>query len=226
MFPPPQFFPEIRLNFAENLIAGKTSNEIAIHACNEGGTDLHDVTWNQLYKLVEKLADSMRASGVKKGSRVAAIISNRVETMALCLATLSIGAIWSTSSPDMGTQGILDRLMQIRPTLVFGETSVLYNGTIRDLRSKHAQCDEQLASIPEYGGYIIIGDALNPLDDGSLARLQPWRHFLRRGTGRKLAFEPVPFIHPGFIVYSSGTVSPFMNTRQHVLTIYSQDREA
>ena len=115
-----------------------------------------DVTWRELRLEVEKMADAMISVGVRTGDRVAAIISNRSKTMICCLAALSIGIIWSTSSLDMGPQGILNRLMQIRPKLVFAESSVLYNGKIRQLLPKHKEWTKKLSSTPEFVYAIMI----------------------------------------------------------------------
>lgn len=206
-FPPLEFFPEVRLNFAQNLLMGQEHDAIAIHTCNEGGINLADVTWGRLYALVEQAADAMVASGVHLGDRVAAVISNRLETVVLCLAALSIGALWSTSSPDMGEQGILDRLLQIRPKLVFGESAVLYNGKLRGLLLKHTGCATRLTETPEYQNYVVIPTEGFPVTQKPEAKLTSWSGFLGRGTGRRLTFAQLPFSHPGFIVYSSGTVS-------------------
>ena len=221
LFPPPEFFPGIRLNFAENLLAGRDSNTIAVHTCTEGGENLHDVAWGELRSLVEQVADAMMSSGIKTGDRVAGVVSNRLETMVICLASLSIGALWSTSSPDMGVQGILDRLLQIRPRLVFGENAVMYNAKLRDLMAKNRQCAKRMTETPEYHNFIVIsrgGDP--PAQEVPGLKIISWGRFLSRGMGRKLSFKPLPFSHPGFIVYSSGTVcvyrpsdSPWLLTR-------------
>ncbi|OQU99362.1 hypothetical protein CLAIMM_05001 [Cladophialophora immunda] len=208
MFPPLSFFPQIKLNFAENLLTGKPKNEIAIHACNEGGVNLRSTTWGELLSQVRQAADAMVSFGVGQGDRVAAVISNRPETMVLCLAALSLGAIWSTSSPDMGEQGILDRLFQIRPKLVFGETAVLYNGQMRDLRAKHQNCAARLASQAFQGYFLLETEGFRFEGHAQNVKIAPWSNFIRQSTGRELTFAQLPFSHPGFIVYSSGTTGP------------------
>ncbi|OAL34611.1 acetoacetate-CoA ligase [Fonsecaea nubica] len=209
MFPPPSFFPQIKLNFAENLLTGKSESEIAIHACNEGGVNLRSITWGELISQVRQAADAMVSFGIGQGDRVAAVISNRPETMVLCLAALSLGAIWSTSSPDMGEHGILDRLFQIRPKLVFGETAVLYNGQMRDLRTKHRNCAERLAKHAEFQGYFLLEtEGFGFQGHAQNVKIAPWSSFIGQSTGRELTFAQLPFSHPGFIVYSSGTTGP------------------
>ncbi|EXJ71833.1 acetoacetate-CoA ligase [Cladophialophora psammophila CBS 110553] len=205
MYSPPQFFPGIKSNFAANLLLGNNPKDIAIHACNEGGINLIHVTWGELYRRVEQTADAMAAFGIGVGDRVAAVISNRPETMILCLATLSLGALWSTSSPDMGDQGILDRLLQIRPKLVFAESAVLYNGKIRKLMEKHSACASRMQTTPEFITYVVIEHPDQPVKILQGSGLIGYPEFLQRRVGRKLSFEQLPFHHPGFIVYSSGT---------------------
>lgn len=205
MYPRPIFFPGILMNFTENMLAGRDPNHIILHACAEGGVDMQHVTWGQLHGRVEKLADAMRSAGIQVGDRIAGIVSNTVETLVACLATLSIGAIWSTSSPDMGVPGILDRLLQIRPKLVFAESAVLYNGRVRDLMDKHMQWAKKLERTSEFQCVIVA-----PFRGAGIAEtntyITTWDEFLRKGTGRELVYAQLPFDHPGFIVYSSGTV--------------------
>jgi acetoacetyl-CoA synthetase len=207
MFPPPLFFPEVRLNFTENMLADRDPSKVAIHACIEGGQEMQDITWGTLRSQTERIADAMVVSGIRAGDRVAGVVSNRLETMLACLATLSIGALWSTSSPDMGVKGILDRLLQIRPKLVFAESSVLYNGKVRDLMAKNREWAKRMLETPEFQNVIVtprVGDR-SPRDEANL-KLVSWDSFLSRGTGRELQYQHMPFSHPGFIVYSSGTV--------------------
>lgn len=195
------------MNFAEHILQNKRGSDVAIFACGEGGSNLTKVTWSQLKAQTQAIADALIQLGVQAGDRVAAIISNCVETIVACLATLSIGAIWSTSSPDMGVAGIMDRLTQIRPKVVFFEASVVYNGKLRDLRVKAAECIGGLQALSEFKLAVIIQR------DGSMvpqpsAVTKTWEQFVESGTGRELTFAQLPFSHPGFIVYSSGTVRP------------------
>ena len=205
MFPRPAFFPDVRLNFAEHVLHKKPAEEVAIVACREGGISIQEFRWRELYEQVEIMADAMRQSGLKKGDRVAAIISNCIEAVIACLATLSIGAIFSTSSPDMGVSGIMARLNQIKPRLVVFETSILYNGKTRGLMDKVEQCTKELLQIREFRDLILV-----QREGSSKPNLPPrtifWTDFNKRAQGQKLVFEQVEFDHPGFIVYSSGTV--------------------
>lgn len=207
MYPPPTFFPDVRMNFTEHIFEGKRGQDIALFACGEGGRDLRSVTWAELRHSVEAVSDALVARGVGTGDRVAAVISNCVEAIIICLATLAIGAIWSTSSPDMGTEGVFDRLVQIEPKVVFFETSVLYNGKLRDLNTKNHELITALRKVPEFQiGVILERDSRLASNLASEMDVQTWNMFLSTGTGRKLEFRRNAFDHPGFIVYSSGTV--------------------
>lgn len=149
----------------------------------------------------------MRSSGVVQGDRVAGVLSNRLETIVACLATLSTGAIWSTSSPDMGVEGVLDRIRQIRPKILYAESDVLYNERILDQRDKNKAYAKYMLETPEFTNVVVI-PRRKPVHEDSALKLISLNTFLERGIGRPLEFARLPFAHPGFIVYSSGTVSP------------------
>lgn len=222
MYPPPEFFPEIRMNIAENIFANYRAGAVILHVASEASPDVRDVTWDELNADVARTASAMVAHGIRAGDRVAAVLSNRLETVVCCLASLSLGAIWSSSSPDMGVDGIHSRLTQIRPKLVFCEREVVYNGKSVQLLVKHRTWAEVLSQqVPELESVVVLGEshaadraASNPMkSQKGPTRLQdkfiPWNAFLGRGkTNRPLTFEQLPFSHPGFIVYSSGTTGP------------------
>ena len=207
MFPPPRFFPDVTLNFTEHFFQDKDPTGIAIYSCTEGLREIQEVRWRHLHSRMKALADAMRTSGLRKGDRVAAVITNCVEAVVACLATLSIGAIFSTSSPDMGVDGIMDRLKQIQPRFVIFESSVVYNGKVRLLKAKIKECVLALRRIPGFQQAIVIDRERAGLDMEAEVSSMSWDQFLERDTGRPLHFEQMPFDHPGFIVYSSGTVS-------------------
>jgi acetoacetyl-CoA synthetase len=222
MYPPPRFFPEIRMNVAENIFANYRAGAVILHVASEGSPDVRDVTWDELHADVTRAASAMVSHGVRAGDRVAAVLSNRLEAVVCCLAALSLGALWSSSSPDMGVDGILSRLTQIRPKLVFCEREVVYNGRRVQLLARHRKWAEMLAQETQELEAVVILGGLQPEDravpDGTKSipgpsRLQgkfiSWNIFLGRAAGnRQLKFEQLPFSHPGFIVYSSGTTGP------------------
>jgi acetoacetyl-CoA synthetase len=195
------------MNFTEHIFQGRDPNEIALYDCKEGLSSTQEMQWHELYSRVEVLADAMKNAGLRKGDRVAAVISNCAEAVVACLATLSVGAIFSTSSPDMGVAGIMDRLDQIQPRLVVFESSARYNGKVRPLGEKIEKCTVALRKVPNFQEMIVINRGSEPLDTKTLSNTTSWEVFQKRSTGKKLQFEQVAFDHPGFIVYSSGTVS-------------------
>jgi len=186
--PGAQWFPEAKLNFAANLLRERDAS-LAISFWGEDRVK-RQLSRRQLYDLVSRLSQALAAAGVKKGDRVAGYLPNLPESVAAMLATASLGAIWSSCSPDFGVQGVLDRFGQIEPKVLFCADRYLYGGKEFDLRAKNA---EILASLPsvskcvqvEYAGGF--GDFLAPFPAG------------------QIAFEQVEFNHPLTILYSSGT---------------------
>lgn len=223
MFPPPTFFPDVYMNFAEHLLEVPTTNPngVALYAVPEGGGECRSVSKHELREKVKLAAGALVQAGVRKGDRVAAVISNCVEAIVVCLATLSLGALWSTSSPDMGVEGIMQRLNQIEPTVVLFESSVRYNGRLRDLTEKYQDCFTRLRRRTRKFTLGIVIERELPYRPAAAAAAaaavtgankpvstSTWDAFLATSTGRReLTFEQLPFNHPGFIVYSSGTVS-------------------
>lgn len=205
MWPPPRFFPDARLNFAENVFAFKSPDKIALIGAREGGTEIEKITYGELQKRVEQMASAMRNAGIQKGDRIAAIISNSIVSFVICLATLSIGAIWSSSACDMGASGINDRLIQIRPKIIFADNGALYNrkiiSQIDKLKQIMATVDSSLLS-----NLVIIPriKTLPSMLDG-FAKSITFDDFIKKSTGDPLKYEQVEFNHPAVIVYSSGT---------------------
>ncbi|KAJ7646856.1 acetoacetyl-CoA synthetase [Roridomyces roridus] len=200
----PLWFPEARLNYAENMLA-RRDDAICITAGGENGVVI-DYSYRQLRDMVRQMSRAMRNYGVTKGDRVAAIVNNTVTAVVICLATASIGGIFSSTATDMGTQGVLDRYRQIKPKLVFAETEVAYAGkhinllpkiteVFRDLRNFGLQ---QAITLPS----LISGKEIVVPDSILLSK------FLAKDDGRELIFEQLPFNQPLFILYSSGTSGP------------------
>jgi acetoacetyl-CoA synthetase len=186
--PGAQWFPEAKLNFAENLLRERDAT-LAISFWGEDRVK-RQLSRRQLYDLVSRLQQALAAAGVNKGDRVAGYLPNLPESVAAMLATASLGAIWSSCSPDFGVQGVLDRFGQIAPQVLFCADGYLYGGKEFDLREKNAQILASLPSVSkcvqvEYGGGF--GDFLAPF------------------ASRDIAFEQVEFNHPLCILYSSGT---------------------
>lgn len=164
---------------------------------------MRDVSWDELAAEVQTIASALVASGVTVGDRVAAVISNSQEAIASCLATLSLGALWSTSAPDMGHEGILSRLLQIRPKIVICESEVLYNGKHRDKMAQNELWAKELCEAYTVEAIVVLPPRQDNLR--SDLRMIRWNDFLSRATKGPLVYTQVPFDHPAFIVYSSGT---------------------
>ena len=189
------WFTEGKLNFAQNLLRERD----ALLAISFWGEDKMQrrMSRRELYDLVSRLAQALRAAGVTKGDRVAGYLPNLPESVAAMLATTSIGAIWSSCSPDFGVQGVLDRFGQIEPKILFCADGYFYGGKAFDSLEKVREILPKLPSVrscvvlPYAGSAHAIGTRLEDF----IAPYQP----------ADIAFEQVPFNHPLYILYSSGT---------------------
>ncbi|KAJ7739028.1 acetoacetyl-CoA synthetase [Mycena maculata] len=200
----PVWFPDARLNYAENLLFRK-DDAIACTAGGESGV-VHHYSYRQLRELVRQMARAMRRHGLKKGDRVAGIVNNTITAVVICLATASIGAIFSSTATDMGTQGILDRYRQIQPKFVFAETEVAYAGKVVNLVPK---ISEVFRDLRKYGlKHAVTLPSLVSRKEITVPDSSLLSKFLAVDDGRELTFEQLSFSHPLFILYSSGTSGP------------------
>ncbi|KAJ7693447.1 acetoacetate-CoA ligase [Mycena rosella] len=200
----PIWFPDARMNYAENLLF-RRDDAIAVTAGGESGV-VHDYSYRQLRELVRQMARAMRRHGLQPGDRVAAIVNNTITSVVICLATASIGAIYSSTATDMGTHGILDRYRQIKPVFVFAETEVVYAGKTIDLLPK---ISEVFRDLRKHGlRHAIALPSLVSGKDISTPESLLLSKFLAKDDGRELVFEQLPFSQPLFILYSSGTSGP------------------
>jgi acetoacetyl-CoA synthetase len=179
------WFPGTEINYAEHLFRGKDESAVAIAHASEL-RELGEVTWGELARQTASMAARLRALGVERGDRVAAYMPNIPETVAAFLATASIGAIWSSCSPDFGPRSVIDRFAQIEPKVLLAVDGYRYNGRDFDRR----ETVEKIAG--ETGGQVLMLGYL----DGSGWPDDP---------GGDLTFEKVPFDHPLWVLYSSGT---------------------
>ncbi|KAF7687150.1 hypothetical protein HF521_014378 [Silurus meridionalis] len=132
----PEWFKGSRLNYAENLLKHTDQEKVALYAAAEGGEEIVKVTFGELRREVARFAASMRKMGIKAGDRVVGYLPNGVHAVEAMLAVASIGAIWSSTSPDFGVNGVLDRFSQIQPKLIFSVAAVVYNGKQHDHMEK------------------------------------------------------------------------------------------
>ncbi|KAI0755922.1 hypothetical protein BC629DRAFT_1584604 [Irpex lacteus] len=201
----PEWFPGARLNYAENVLR-HNGDSIAITGARETGKVKH-VTFRQLRELVREMAAALRVHGLQKGDRVAAVITNHIDAIVIALASASIGALFSSTATDMGAQGVLDRYRQVKPKLVFAETEVVYATKTINLLPKVITVVKDLQS---HGleRVILLPSAKTGQEahvPAGIPNCYTLRQFLARGDSRPLTFEQVPFNHPFFILYSSGT---------------------
>ncbi len=196
--PGAKWFDGATLNFTENLLRYR-DDKIAIHFYGEDGTQ-SSLSYRELHDQVSRLARSMRKMGIVKNDRVVGFMPNIPETIITMLATASIGAIWSSCSPDFGIKGVLDRFQQIEPKLIFAADGYLYNGKTIDCLSKLKNILTYLPSIKKTIIVSFTGDSNTNVIKNSML----WNDFLHKDSG-DIIFEQLPFDHPLYIMYSSGT---------------------
>ncbi len=196
-----KFFPDAKLNFAENLLRHKGGGEAIIFR----GEDKVEcrLTWDDLHALVSKLQQFMLAEGVKPGDRIAGMMPNMPEAVALMLAASSIGAVWSSCSPDFGAQGVLDRFGQIEPKLFFACDGYWYNGKRIDVSDKIAEVTAKLPSSKRSVIVTYLGEA--EAVGGKAANGITLDTALASFTAKTVEFTRLPFDHPLYILFSSGT---------------------
>ena len=197
--PGTRFFPDARLNFAENLLQHRDGRTALIFAGETGPR--RELSYLDLYREVASLASSMRALGVQAGDRVAGYLPNLPETVIAMLATNSIGAVWSSCSPDFGVQGVLDRFGQIEPKVLFCAAAYQYNGKTFDCLGRIRELAEQMPSIEQIVVTPYVAESVN-LE--GLATAVLWDDFCD-DTATEIEFAQLPFDHPLYILYSSGT---------------------
>lgn len=200
--PGARFFPEARLNFARNLLR-YTDETPAIVFRNERGAR-SVLSHRELREEVARIASGLRAAGIGSGDRVAGFLPNLPETLIAMLAAASLGAVWSSCSPDFGVRGVVDRFGQIAPKVLFTADGYFYGGKTLDSLAPMSEALEQLASVERVVviPYVSGAPRLERLGKAS-ARAVRWESFGTRGA--ELEFALLPFNHPLYILYSSGT---------------------
>ncbi|MFZ1883917.1 MAG: acetoacetate--CoA ligase [Rhodoplanes sp.] len=199
--PGAKFFPDARLNFAENLLRrADDSAAIIFRGEDKAGGQL---TWAQLQTLVSRLQQAMKTAGVGVGDRVAAMLPNIPEAIAAMLAATSIGAIWSSCSPDFGERGVLDRFGQIEPKLFITVDGYWYNGKTVRIVDKLKTIVAQLDSASTVVVVPYLGEAEAVAKE--LPRAVTLDAFIKSFAPQPIAYTRLPFDHPIYILYSSGT---------------------
>jgi acetoacetyl-CoA synthetase len=197
--PGARWFVGAELNYAENLLQ-RRDDYPAIIAWTEDG-QRRELSYRELHREVAKLAAALRREGIAPGDRVAAVMPHAAQTIVAMLATTALGAIWSSCSPDFGVQGVLDRFGQIEPKVLITIDGYRYNGKPIDVRPKLAEIASRLPSLE----HVVMAPFLEPAPSpGPLAQAVLWDDFVAQDPGR-IPFAQLPFDHPIYILYSSGT---------------------
>ncbi|XP_061674054.1 acetoacetyl-CoA synthetase [Syngnathoides biaculeatus] len=205
----PEWFSGARLNYAENLLKHTEQDKVALYAATEANEEIIKVTFWELRRDVALFAAAMRKMGVQIGDRVVGYLPNSIHAVEAMLAAASIGAIWSSTSVDFGVNGVLDRFSQIQPKLLLSVAAVVYNGKTHDHMEK-LTC--VVKGLPDLQKVVVIPYARDKqyIDLSKIPSSVFIDDFLASGRGDgdqlpQLEFEQLPFSHPLFIMYSSGT---------------------
>lgn len=199
--PGARFFPDAKLNFAENLLR-QTGPDEAICFRGEDKVERR-LSWDELHALVSRLQQLFEAQGVKTGDRIAAMMPNMPETIAVMLAASSLGAIFSSCSPDFGVQGVLDRFGQIEPVIFVAPDAYWYNGKKNDVGAKVAAIAAELPTVRK----VLIVDYLGGAADvaETIPNAEPLQAAILAYAAKPVRFERLPFAQPLYILFSSGT---------------------
>jgi acetoacetyl-CoA synthetase len=199
--PGAEWFPQAELNYAEHVFRGRRDEEVAILHASEL-RELGELRWGELREQVAAAAAGLRALGVERGDRVVAYMPNIPEAIVAFLATASIGAVWSSCSPDFGPASVIDRFAQIEPKVLFAVDGYRYGGKDFDRREVLADLQEAMPTLQR----TVVLPYLDPDPDLSPLRgAIAWEELLGSGEGAELDFDRVPFDHPLWVLYSSGT---------------------
>jgi acetoacetyl-CoA synthetase len=196
--PGAEWFPGAQLSYPEHVFRGRDDAEVVIRAAGELTDGVREMTWGELRELTARIAAGLRAQGVEAGDRVVAYVPNVPEAVAAFLACASIGATWSSCSPDFGARSVVDRFAQIEPKVLIAVDGYRYNGRDFDRRDV---VDGLRAEMPTLAATVLL-PYLDP--DATLDGAIAWDAFLGP-AGSELAFERLPFDHPLWVLYSSGT---------------------
>jgi acetoacetyl-CoA synthetase len=199
--PGAEWFPGARLSYAEHIFRGRDDDAVAIRHASEL-RDLSELTWGELRSLTARIAGGLRELGVGPGDRVVAYLPNVPEAMAAFFACASIGAVWSSCSPDFGVKSVVDRFAQIEPKVLFAVDGYRYNGRDFDRMETVAALEQQIGSLEHT---VLLPYLDSGADPGRLAKGLGFADLLARGEGAPLEFEQLPFDHPLWVLYSSGT---------------------
>lgn len=198
--PGAHWFPQARVNYAENMLRRQDDGE-ALVFWGETKVKRH-VTHGELYSQVARIQQAMVAAGVGSGDRVAGYLPNMPETLVAMLATASLGAIWSSASPDFGVQGVIDRFGQIEPKFLFTVDGYWYNNKASDCLVKTAEVVKRLPSLRRV---VVVSYLAERPDISAVDNAVLWNDLPELEGPPVVTFNRLPFEHPLFITFSSGT---------------------
>ncbi len=199
-FPGARWFPGARLNFAENLLRYR-DNHTAFIFRDERGRRI-TLTYAELYDRVARLAKSLRAIGISPGDRVVAYMPNLIETAIAMLAATSLGAVWASCATDVGAPAALERLGQLEPRVLFTADGYFYKGNFYSTLEKAAEVAREIPSLEKV---IVVPYATENPDVSIIPNAVIWDEFLAPERGLQIPFQQLPFDHPVYIMFSSGT---------------------
>jgi acetoacetyl-CoA synthetase len=205
--PGARWFPGAELNYAENVLRGdRQAEDVAVLHASEL-RELQSLTWGELSEQVARVAGGLRALGVGRGDRVAAYMPNIPETLVTLLAVSSVGAVWSSAAPEFGARSVIDRFAQIEPTVLLAVDGYRHGGRDYD---RLAAVGEILSELPSVRHAVLVPYLDEDVEASAAAPAGwpgalTWSELGERGAGQPLQFEQVPFDHPLWVVYSSGT---------------------
>ena len=198
--PAARFFPDARLNFTENLLRRRDDTPAMIFR-NEKG-DRREISWDELHRQVAGLATAMKANGITPGDRVAAYMPSVPETIMIALAAAAIGATFSSCSTDYGVNGVLDRFGQVEPVLLFATDGHNYNGKAHSTMDRLAEVQARLPGLHQTVLTPYLDSAVSP---EGLASTVLMEDFVAGHEAAQIPYERLPFNHPLFVLFSSGT---------------------
>jgi acetoacetyl-CoA synthetase len=199
--PGADWFPGARLSYPQHIFRSRDDADVAVRHASEL-RELGELTWGELGDQVARVAAGLRELGIGRGDRVVAYMPNIPETLVAFLATASLGAIWSSCSPDFGASSVVDRFAQIEPKVLFCVDGYRYGG--RDFDRTEVVAGLQSA-MPTLERTVVLPYLAPEPDLSKLDRAITWDDLLASGEGATLEFEQVPFDHPLWVLYSSGT---------------------
>ena len=200
--PDARFFPDGRLSFTENMLAGGGDDDRAAIIWEREDGARRSLSWRELRVEVGAATAALRAAGVEEGDRVAAWMPNVPETVVVMLATLALGAVFTSSSADFGTAGVVDRFGQVEPKVVLAADGYLYGGKQFDCLARLA---EIVAALPTVGTVVVVGHVEQEPDLAALADAVAYDAWLAPHRGAPVPATRFGFDQPGFVLYSSGT---------------------